>query len=325
LDKDIGAVVLLPEDSQHCRRLLDPWVVSAMPSTSPRWRKLLAQDTRHWRVKIWKHWLKGLLSGNITSALRYRTAAHVKKTYGHTWSGNDWPSQDQPLGTSKPTMAEWRDEGLILKKGALSQMQLERMMALIAETRPRTVLEVGAGAGQNLLSLSAVFPNIVFTGIELTEEGVARARSVQSHENLPDVIKQYSPFPIADDTAHRRVDFQQGDATALPFEDGSFDLVFSRLALEQMERVRRKAVAEMVRVSAGHVLMVEPFADFNDDKRRRLAHRAKNFFSMRLDELPGAGLEPQIVFADWPQKISEGVGLVYCQIGGRRMSDQRVQ
>ncbi|MEE8454909.1 MAG: class I SAM-dependent methyltransferase [Limibaculum sp.] len=317
MDKDIGASALSPEDSQHCRRLLDPWVVSAMPSTSPRWRKILARDTRHWRVKIWKHRLKGLLSGDSSSALRYRTAGHVKKTYGRTWSGGDWPSPDQPLRATKPTAAEWHNEGLILKKGALNQMQLERMMALIAETRPRTVLEVGAGSGQNLLSLCAVFPEIAFTGIELTEEGVARARSVQSHEHLLDVIKRFSPFPIADDTAHRRVDFQQGDATALPFADGSFDLVFSRLALEQMELVRRKAVAEMVRVSAGHVLMIEPFADFNDDKQRRLAHRAKNFFSMRLDELPDAGLEPLIVFADWPQKISEGVGLVYCRVSAR--------
>lgn len=297
--------------------MLDPWVISAMPSTSTQWQKILARDTRHWRVKIWKHRLKGLLSGNISSALRYRTADHVKKTYGRTHSGEDWPSPDRPVGAGKPTMAEWRDEGLILKKGALSQMQLERMMVLLAETRPRTVLEVGAGAGQNLLGLSAVFPEIAFTGIELTEEGVARARSVQSHEHLPDVIKQFSPFPVADDTAHRRVDFQQGDATALPFADGSFDLVYSRLALEQMERVRRKAVAEMVRVSAGHVLMVEPFADFNDDKRRSLAHRAKNYFSMRIADLPGAGLEPLTLFADWPQKISEGVCLVYCRVTAR--------
>jgi len=257
------------------------------------------------------------LSGNLSSALRYRTAEHVKKTYGRTWSGDDWPSPDRPLGAGKPTMAEWRDEGLILKKGGLNQMQLERMMALIAETKPRTVLEVGAGSGQNLLSLCVVFPEISFTGIELTEEDVARARSVQSDEHLPDVIKQFSPFPITDDTAHRKVDFQQGDATALPFADRSFDLVYSRLALEQMERVRHKAVSEMVRVSAGHVLMVEPFADFNDDERRSLAHRAKNFFSMRLADLPGAGLEPLIVFADWPQKISEGVCLVYSRVIAR--------
>jgi SAM-dependent methyltransferase len=314
LGREIDTSALLPSDGEHCRQFLEPWVISAMPSTSSRWRKIIANDTRHWRVKVLKRRLKGLLSGNLSSALRYRTADHVKKTYGRTWSGESWPSPDQPLGAGKPTMAEWRDEGLILKKGGLNQMQLERMMALIATTRPRTVLEVGAGSGQNLLSLCAVFPEIAFTGIELTEEGVARAHSVQSHEQLPDVIKQFSPFPIVDGTAHLKIDFQQGDATALPFADGSFDLVYSRLALEQMERVRRKAVSEMVRVSAGHVLMVEPFADFNDDERRSLAHRAKNFFSMRLDDLPAAGLEPLFVFADWPQKISEGVCLVYCRV-----------
>jgi hypothetical protein len=154
-----------------------------------------------------KRRLKGPLSGSPSSALRHRTPDHVKKTYGRTWSGESLPSPDQPLGAGKPTMAEWRDEGIILKKGGLDQMQLERMMALIAKTRPRTVLEVGAGSGQNLPSLCAIFPEIAFTGIELTEEG-ARAHSVQSHEHLPDVLKQFSPFPIVDDTAHRRVDFQ---------------------------------------------------------------------------------------------------------------------
>lgn len=314
MDNHIDAHALVPADSQHCRRLLDPWVINAMPATSGKWRKIIAKDTLHWRVKYWKHWLKGLLKGDIASALQYRTADHVKKTYGRTFAHEDRPSPDLPTNITEPTMAEWRDEGLILKKGALPQMQLERLMALIAMTKPRSVLEVGAGYGQNLLCLSAVFPDIAFAGIELTAEGVARAQAEQSHEYLPDVIKQFAPFPVADDTAHRRVNFQQGDATALPFADSTFDLVFSKLALEQMERVRQKAVAEMVRVSAGHVVMIEPFADFNDDKRRRLAHRAKNFFSMRLDELPAAGLEPLIVFADWPQKISEGIGLVYSRV-----------
>ena len=317
MDNDIGRSAIAPDDSQHCRRLLDRWLVGTMPTSSLRWRKILARDTRHWRGKIWKYRLKGLLAGNISTAIRYRTADHVKQTYGRTWGGEDWPAHDRPLGAAKPTMAEWRGEGLILKKGALAQMQLERMMALIAATRPRSVLEVGAGSGQNLLSLGPVFPDIAFSGIELTEQGVARARSVQSHKHLPEIIKRYSPFPIADDTAHRKVDFQQGDATALPFADGAFELVFSRLALEQMELVRERAVAEMVRVSAGHVLMVEPFADFNDDRRRRLAQRAKNYFSMRLDELPGARLEPLVVFTDWPQKISEGVGLVYCRVSAK--------
>ena len=317
MGNDIKADALIPEDSRHCRRLLDPWLISAMPATSPEWKKIIARDTRHWRAKLWKHWLKGLLKGDISSALQYRTADHVKKTYGRTFAREERPSPDRPADATEPTMAEWHDEGLILKKGALAQMLLERLMVLIAKTKPRSVLEVGAGYGQNLLCLSAVFPEIAFAGIELTEEGVARTRSDQSHAHLPDIIKQFAPLPIADDTAHQKVDFQQGDATALPFADSTFDLVFSKLALEQMERVRRKAVAEMVRVSAGHVLMIEPFADFNDDERRRLAHRAKNFFSMRLEDLPGAGLEPLIVFADWPQKISEGIGLVYSRVSSK--------
>lgn len=314
LNTTIDTDTLAPTEREHSRRLLDPWVVTTMPTSSIRWRAILARDLWHWRGKLWKRRLKGLLARNISKAVQYRTADHVKKTYGRTWSGEEWPTFDPPPAGARPTMAEWDDEGLVLQKGGLNQMQLERLMALLASSRPRTVLEIGAGSGQNLLCLSAVFPEMAFTGIELTEEGVTRAQTVQAFEHLPDVIRRFSPRPVEDDAAHRRIDFRRGDATALPFADGSFDLVFSRLALEQMERVRRKAVAEMVRVSAGHVLMIEPFIDFNSDARRRLAHRAKNYFSMSLAELPAAGLEPLVVFSDWPQKISEGVGLVYSRV-----------
>ena len=92
MGRNIATSALLPSDSEHCRQLLEPWVISAMPSTSSRWRKIIAKDTRHWRIKVLKRRLKGLLSGNLSSALRYRTADHVKKTYGRTWSGESLPS-----------------------------------------------------------------------------------------------------------------------------------------------------------------------------------------------------------------------------------------
>ena len=96
----------------------------------------------------------------------------------------------------------------------------------------------------------------------------------------------------------------------MPFDDSSFDLVFSLLALEQMEAIRDAAVAEVARVSARWAVMIEPFTDFNRDPLRRACTEAKGYFSLGTRDLKRFGLEPVFVFDDIPQKITRGAGLV---------------
>ncbi|MBN2224572.1 MAG: class I SAM-dependent methyltransferase [Deltaproteobacteria bacterium] len=55
------------------------------------------------------------------------------------------------------------------------------------------------------------------------------------------------------------IDFFVGDAADLPFSDDSFDLVVAGRGLHGMPRqVRDRVVTEIRRVSAGHVLFMEP-------------------------------------------------------------------
>lgn len=81
----------------------------------------------------------------------------------------------------------------------------------------------------------------------------------------------------ADDAGISNVLFEEGDAGALPYLDGSFDLVVSRFAFHHFPQPARQA-AEMVRVcrGGGHVAVMdlvsaEPdVADsYNDLERRR--------------------------------------------------------
>ena len=104
--------------------------------------------------------------------------------------------------------------------------------------RPRTVLEVGCGNGLNLLSLACRFPEIRFAGVELTEGGFAVARAVQKEAR---VARGAAPFRAR---AARRSDARIARSSStsaaprrLPFADGAYDLVYSSLALEQMEQV----------------------------------------------------------------------------------------
>ena len=65
------------------------------------------------------------------------------------------------------------------------------------------------------------------------------------------------------DWGGRRVRFEQGDTTSLPFKDGSFDFVFSRYLLMHVTEPL-KAIQEMLRVAkpGGVVLAHEPDLEF---------------------------------------------------------------
>src|SRR5262249_50021532 len=134
----------------------------------------------------------------------------------------------------------------------------------IERLRPRTVLEVGAGNGLNILTLAARFPEAHFTGLELTLGGVQAAARVRAMPEFPRMLAEFSVDPPAAQAAHRRVDLIQGTAASLPFRNGSFDLVFTVLALEQMEEIRKSALAELRRVARDFVVMIEPFRDWNE-------------------------------------------------------------
>jgi hypothetical protein len=78
--------------------------------------------------------------------------------------------------------------------------------------------------------------------------------------------------------------------------------VITVLALEQMERVRPRALAEIARVSARHSLMIEPFQDVNQALWPRLNVMRRDYFRGRIDDLPRYGLEPVLALGDFPQE-----------------------
>jgi ubiquinone/menaquinone biosynthesis C-methylase UbiE len=183
----------------------------------------------------------------------------------------------------------------------------------VAWLRPGTVLEVGCGNGLNLVALACRFPGMRCTGVELTAGGLRVARSMQREASVPRVLRRFAPEPLVDPTAHRTVDLSRGNAAALPFADASFDLVYSSLALEQMEPVRHRALAEMARVSARHTLMLEPFRDCNDSGLRRAYLLARHHFRGRIGDLAAHGLEPILITDDLPGEIWLQPCLVVCR------------
>lgn len=260
-------------------------------------------DYRRRYSKTVKRMIARLMGG------KKRSEKRIQSEYGPAWAAGHG-KYDISRGPRKPAAWVWGERHLTLDGVAAARLRAPMFAAVLAELKPRTVLEVGCGNGINLLSLAGAFPDVRFTGLDLTAEGIAAARKLQEGEELPPALAEYIPLPKIDPTAFRRIDFVQGSAADLPFADGQFDLVFTVLAIEQMERIRDQALREIARVSGGHVLMLEPLRDANRRGFRRLYTVSRNYLRGSIGDLPRYGLEPIWATDDFPQEVFLGSPLV---------------
>ena len=104
------------------------------------------------------------------------------------------------------------------------------------------VLDVAAGTGHAARQLATSARAVV--ALDATEAMLARGQAKAAAEGCDNVV------------------FMRGDAAALPFLDGSFDVVVSRFAAHHFEEPSR-VVAEMARCTrpGGHVALVDLVAD----------------------------------------------------------------
>ena len=123
-------------------------------------------------------------------------------------------------------------------------------------------------------------------------------------------MQEYAPLELADARAFCRIHFIQGSAADLPFEDASFELVTTILALEQMERIRDQALREITRVAARHLFNIEPFRDLNDQGGARRDVIQRNYFRGRIDDLLRYGLRPRLALKEFPQEAFLKAGAV---------------
>jgi len=120
----------------------------------------------------------------------------------------------------------------------LEQRMMRGFMAALDELldgpSPRRILEVGVGEGHVMRRVRERFPGVPIAGLDLPDEA------------------------LSDDWRAERLPCLFGDATALPFPDGGFDLV---LAIEVLEHVPGPdaALAELARVCTGRLIASVPF------------------------------------------------------------------
>ena len=276
----------------------------------------VARCGRRWQREVWRRRYKVLrrlwrAPGHKGSLREGRSRDVVQAEYADVWSRAAFSQYDPQRVAPGSTPWLWRDECLLANTLGATRWRQLLLIKAIERVRPKTVLEIGCGNGINLMLLACRFPDIAFTGVELTAEGQAAAQSFQqAHAQLPEHLVAFAPQPLPDPAGFRRVRFIQGSATDLPFESGAFDLAITVLALEQMEQIRARALGEIARVVRSHALMIEPFADVNDGFWQRLNVDRRNYFRGRIDDLPGFGLNPIVACADFPQKYILRAALV---------------
>ncbi len=128
--------------------------------------------------------------------------------------------------------------------------------ALPSET-PTTVFELGMGEGEVADRIVARYGDVVFTGLDLPDAGLA------SHWR------------------DRRLDGLFGDASALPIRDGSCDLV---LAIEVLEHLPdpQAALLELARVARRDVVVSVP-----NEPTWRLLNMVRGTYLKELGNTPG--------------------------------------
>lgn len=282
--------------TQELAAAFSPFVAQYLNAEEEAWRREIERRQK----KIRKGYLKRRLLGWLPS--RQRREDTVVEEYDRAWSKIDVTTYE--IGGELPRVApwDWRGQPMFASDLGATRVRQVMLVRMLEQLRPRRVLEVGCGNGINLMLLSGRFPDIAFTGVELTRAGQAAAQDFQQQTEMPAALQSYAPLPLTDTTAFRRVDFRQGNAADLPFEAGSFDLVYSCLALEQMERIRPQALAEVARVCSRHAFLIEPFRDMNDSGWPRRNVIRRDYFRGRIEELKDHGLTPVWATNDFPQE-----------------------
>ena len=125
----------------------------------------------------------------------------------------------------------------------------KRRMIPRVEARHRRILDVGCGAGQTLIGCNLT-EDVFAVGLDRDDSAIGLGMQLT-----------------------KAIHFVLGEGAALPFADGSFDLVICRVALPYMHVAR--ALAEMARVSVvgGDLwLVLHPFSMTARELGANIAH-----------------------------------------------------
>jgi ubiquinone/menaquinone biosynthesis C-methylase UbiE len=119
-----------------------------------------------------------------------------------------------------------------------------------------TILEMGCGNGQNCLSLSRLFPQASFTGVDFISEMVDAANSLKKDNGVSDA----------------QLTFREGNVLNLDFPQPSFDIIFTdrcliNLNTDSLQQQAIKSLSDSLK-DGGYLLMIENSQQTYDDQNK---------------------------------------------------------
>ena len=250
--------------------------------------------------RLYKEIIKKFIGLSHHEYKKQRTEEVVKTMYDKKWSTRDPEHITAYEGGNVPV--NWNSKKFVIDGLGLSNLQTLRIMKLIEKIKPKSVLDVGCGNGERLFQLACRYPKIKFTGLELSNEGIETAKSIQKLEQITSVLINASPQKLVDLTAHKGINFVCASAKKIPFEDNSFDLVYTSLSLEQMELIREYALKEIFRVTNQYSSFYEAFKDYNNKLPQVIYINLERYFRGSLKDLTNLGYKIVEIIDQIPQK-----------------------
>jgi len=259
-----------------------------------------------YKFRFYFNALRGLFGGTN------RDAVLVKKEYGHAWgSANE----------SNRMVANFRRPVLLYGRPAIQNLEgtykllAHEYNSVISSMQPDSVLEVGCGNGVNILALATLNPDVrKWEGLDFAPEGIKAARRYIS-EPPKDLawIAGLRQETVSAKLMNASIKFSTGDMTKLPYENNSFDLVFTSLAVEQLRhKDALQAFRELHRVTKKYAFFYEGFRECNSILQI-LNRKRKGLFRWSIGDATRAGFKI-ISFQELPiNKIIHQDGLLVCK------------
>lgn len=248
----------------------------------------------------------------VTTGKRPRNSAEVEEKYTQSYA-DGVAAIDAGLAPRRYNNFRL-DDGTIVNMPALGLFSAyaAALEKAVRALQPGSVCEIGFGTGRYLLYLAARFPEIAFSGFELTPSGVEVARSLQRLDVLPPNLNGLVQAEPHHAERFRAIDYQQGNAAALPAKDKSVDMIYTVLALEQMADILPQALSEIRRVARRYAVFIEPFREAND-LYGRLHLRVGNYFRSSQAEFERAGFRP-VTMVMLPNKLTYGASMLVAEV-----------
>ena len=150
----------------------------------------------------------------------------------------------------------------------------------------KSVLEVGCGIGLNIFPLAKDFPEVKFTGIDISSTGI-------------DLCKKQ----LASSNEYKNISFFEENALNLTFASNSFDLTFTVVALEQMNQIKTQVIENIKRVTLYKIVLIEPFKNVNKNLINKIHMKNSDYLDLSYNDIDIIGFKISDIIEDFPQKL----------------------